>query len=446
MRAALAAALLLLSGCTLAPPGTCSSDAQCEKGRSCKNGVCVGCNQDAECRAWESCSVATRTCTLASGRCSAAADCLSWQTCDATNTCALAAGSCVDASGCQEYEECSSHRCVLAAGRCRSDADCSGFWPGCSQAHRCENRPPGGNDLLQVGGIVSTGCDSLAIAPLAAPLEARVGFPCSLQTWSGATLSPDGSVLYTVTDAAAAARWYRFKPDDYIHEGTRWAYPRDPLGNDAPVRAACPPSSAPVFVMQEGTGALLSNCGGAWFQGDASSSVAARRLWAWNASDLLLGEDDAPQSWAVWERASGARHAISGLPTEPFTVVDVRANGDQFRLALIRAVANARSSDVQLWSIDATGVATLVTRYGAEPAGYSLLAPQVIDMTGAAYARGTDPAVSERLRQGVVVRYPPDGAPGEVIRKDVDAPLVRDFAPGHRYLHVVEGGWMIHGP
>jgi len=143
MRAALAAALLLLSGCALAPPGTCSSDAQCGSGRSCKNGVCVGCNQDAECRAWESCSVATRTCTLASGRCSAAADCLSWQTCDATNTCALAAGSCVDASGCQEYEECSSHRCVLAAGRCRSDADCSGFWPGCSQAHRCENRPPG---------------------------------------------------------------------------------------------------------------------------------------------------------------------------------------------------------------------------------------------------------------------------------------------------------------
>jgi hypothetical protein len=141
MRTVLAAALLLLgSACSFSPDGTCSSDGQCGAGRICANGVCAGCDRDADCHAWQSCAVATRTCGLAAGHCNVDAECQLWQACEA-HACVVGPGYCADASACQLWELCSGgHTCAPQAGRCNVQGDCQA-WQICNGSHTCVAGP-----------------------------------------------------------------------------------------------------------------------------------------------------------------------------------------------------------------------------------------------------------------------------------------------------------------
>lgn len=492
MRPLLATALLLAAACSYAPPGTCSDDAQCGTGRVCTNGICIGCDRDTDCRAWQACAVSTRTCTLASGRClgpsdcqpwqtcdgtrtcvaapgscadasgcagwegcsadhactplpgrcASAAGCESWQTCDATHVCAAAPGYCSDASGCAAWEDCTGHRCLPKPGRCNAAADCPGWFPACSATSWCVEQP-GDADVMMWGNLGTTCTD--AIAPASAPSAGRVGFSCSSRSWT-AMVEPGGTVLYASGDRTPR-RLVRFEPDAWTSTAGTWSYPSTGWQNDPEVAtSAClPTEQVSRFVVREQAGELLYACdvvtttayvppSTSWY--DASglvTNVVALKVYAWNAEGAIAGRD-AGNSSTVWTAADRTPRAITGLPGD---VIDVRAHGSGFWFAVCADPGiNLGCTNAELWDVDGAGSATLHASYAPTPSGVSrgpdssTIGGNAMDRTGSLYS-----ADSTWASEPVIVRYPSDGSPATIVYRREAHPADANTSPSNLWVH-----------
>lgn len=450
MRTLLAAALLVLAACAQKPPGRCASDAECGAGSVCTNGVCAGCDTNADCREWQACAGTSHACVSSPGRCTRSSECLQWELCDGTgHVCVLAPGLCADATDCAAYEDCSAgHRCAVQPGRCTTAADCAGFSPSCDAGNRCSDNPPDGNDILIWGTLGEGACYLDAIAPVISPSQAKVGFDCYSEVSSFTTPAvrdPTGTLVY-IDGARSPERPVRFVPDSWIWDPVfnSWDYPSDGnLDDPAMPASACVSTDAVEnFVLQETTGSYAYACALArneWYDADGSPFVSGAQLKAWNESDVLLGTDGsyAATTWYVWDPGTRARHAVTGLPST-FTFLDARANHGGFWMALIPSGGAVG----QLWSISGAGVATKVTDYGPKPAIAPTSYYGVIDRKGALYVEGMDQTV---VFNDLIVKYPADGSPGTVIYKESDAPADANSSPSHLWVffHI---SYLFHGP
>lgn len=481
----LAAMLLAVAGCKLAPPGTCESDSQCPSGRVCTNGVCAGCDRDADCHAWQSCAVASRACVFAAGRCSVSSDCSAWQLCDGTHTCVLAPGFCADASGCAAWESCNpshrclpqagrcnagadcqgwqvcdgshtcatapghcadtsgcasfedcatDHRCAVHPGRCWTSADCAGFYASCSGTAYCVSDPPGGNDIVLLGNVwQSQFCGPEAIAPVSSPWEAKVGFSCDTVDLN---LSPillsDGTLVYVNNDLVA--RPVRFVPDAW-HELSPgvWTHGKDadPI---VPTPGCSPSDPVTGTVAREGLPTFAYECGWMWHDPVGATTVWNASMYAWNASDVFLG-DDSLHRLTMWLAGARTPRVVSGLPGT-FVLLDARGAGDAFTVALDRGTMTRQQ---ELWRIDPDGVATQVASYGADPPGITVHpeAGGQLDRVGAIYQWGTNDSYDEwSLYRDVVVRFAPDGSVGTIVYRESDAPSPVNSSPDNQFVFI----------
>jgi hypothetical protein len=394
-------ALALSGACSVAPRGLCDADADCLAGLSCQGGVCVGCEGDAGCRAWEACT--DRRCQLRAGRCADDAACQAWERCDGAHACVLRPGR-GDAAGagCEAWQACQATDCVARPGRCGGDADCAAG-QACTAGNACVATAFDPGAVVLWGTFTAGSTCAGAVAPLDAPAAALTGFGCGRA--GPAWLSPAGDLVYADV-AGGALRRFRHDPMAWDPLLALWAYPVTPAANDEVALAAAPCAGRPwtAWALQAGTGAVRYACaaGGSWDWFDAAGArvLAGGRAFAWTAGGLALatpGTGPFDAAAAVVVDASGGSVPVSGLPAG--ALLAVRAGGEAFRLAL-RVDAGGGNTRDERWLVAADGAAALEGEVAPAPAGFAEAGAPVLDAAGVLFSPGALGGVA------VVVRRP----------------------------------------
>jgi len=415
----------LLAACKYAPPGSCTTSADCRSGLSCTGGVCVGCQSSAECAEWQVCG-STHTCVAAPGRCQASGDCASWQVCDASRQCVTAAGRCAAAADCQAWEDCSSsHTCLVQAGRCSAAAHCQAWedcdgthtcvlkpnycadsngcqaWESCSALHLCTPRPGqcGGDvdcqslqrctsahvcadapldpEQVYLIGTLSEGAGGNdVLASFSRPQDVLGGF--GVWILAAATM-PDGRVIYEQWNTSNGDRHLRhFASNPFTVRDHAWRQPVDPEANDEVLLAPDACGGGPPFqdwLVRPVTGELAYSCPFLvngfyhydWFAQGGRRLASDQHLDAWTAGDLRLVRSATGITYGTVADgvidAAGAFHPIAGLPADAAATLAVRTDGEAFLVALKIQQAGSPEESAQLWRITADGTATYVGRY-----------------------------------------------------------------------------------
>lgn len=437
-------ALALSGACSLAPRGLCEVDADCLAGLSCEGGVCVGCQGDASCRAWEACT--DRRCQLRADRCADDAACQAWDRCDGSHTCVRRAGRCDAAgAGCEDWQACQATTCVAQPGRCGGDADCAAG-QACTAGNRCVATALDPGAVALWGTFTAGSTCAGAVAPLDAPADALTGFACDRA--GPAWISPAGDLVYADAPGGALRR-FRHDPMAWDPLLALWAYPVAPAANDEVALPAtpCGGQAWTAWALQAGTGAVRYACaaGGGWDWFDAAGArvLTGRRAFAWTAGGLALatpgtGPFDAATAAVV--DGAGAATPVAGLPSS--ALLAARASGEAFRLAL-RVDAGGGATRDERWLVTADGVAALEGTLAPLPAGFAEAGAPVLDAAGWLFSPGT------LLGLPAVVGRPLSPALAVTAYSAADAPAGADDFRARPFLPWVQldgGALLVTGP
>lgn len=456
--------------CRLAP-GFCENPIDCPAGQRCgADHVCAaptGCNLPSDCAAWENCDTAVHTCTLAPGRCGMAGSCSPWQTCDATHTCVIAPNGCHDDTGCAVWQACVSYRCTPRSGRCGAAGDCQP-WQTCDatnscvlapgrcdvdgecrepqtcSAHVCSDPDPGvltSSAVLFMGTLDPAVPLLLGLAPLEAPGNVLMGFPtrpcCTIEAERPMYVSPDGGLVYTWYRQFGTPLILKFRRDSLAWDSAsqRWRYPSDPRANDEAIPTpACTAGQELYWVMREGTGEIIYNCGSLtreWYVSGFKPRVDKFWVIAWNASGYFGGWRSSLNSEElVIGDPSGAEVRVTGLDAGYDRYEAWRAAGDGFYVVLHYPIAGAQ---LQLWRVANSGAATRIGIFPNLPSGVSdpSVRGALDSSTGAYYVK------AKLLEENVVIKRTVAGEASFAYRQS-SAPANTDWSadPASRWLFI----------
>jgi hypothetical protein len=278
-------------------------------------------------------------------------------------------------------------------------------------------------DQVYLAGTLAEGsCGRDAIVHWSSPNVGATGFDCYFDERTAKIRPTDGRLLYVNTFEDELRE---FSCDDCPFTAQSAMYPPKVLDNDTVLSTLpCDPATNPMsaFLISPDDGSVLHTCQAdafTWY--DATGAIAYASVMK-DDQLLHLGHGGkALTESRVIDLLTQAAVSITGLPANQ-NVDFVRALAPDKFLVVLEPPTGAPDHDAQeLWSIDATGVATMLGVYPPLPAGTTASSFSIsLDSSGALFEFGEGAMVFEDIILRRIV-----GGASEVVYDEANKPLVK---------------------